>query len=242
VKISEPKLRQLIVDLIEEEIRKVDGGFKVYPKEPKKGDKVRKALSKKPMSYRKALRQLRAVERSKAMREALEYNRYTTDEIVGAIDRALAILNINNRALRTLMIRIARTESGGNPTGKGGITHHTADPFQLDPPSVEEVKTNENMKAWREFINSRKGPAPAKMGPIEKQNIREVEKNKVLSALFATLYVLWALGADGVRAAWDPEKSFNVPATLKDQAVFWKRRYNTMSGGGSISDFIEKNK
>lgn len=92
MKISEPKLRQLIIDLIKEEIRKVDGGFKVYPKEPKKGDKVRKALSKKPMSYRKALRQLRAVERSKAMREALEYNRYTTDEIVESIKRVYKLI------------------------------------------------------------------------------------------------------------------------------------------------------
>jgi hypothetical protein len=241
VKISEANLRQFITDLIKEEIRKVAGGYKVYPKEPKKGDRVRKALSKKPMSYRRALRQLRAVERSKALREALTYTQYTSDEIIGAVDRALAILNINNNALRTLMIRIARTESGGNPTGKGGITHHTSDPFQLDPPSVEEVKTNENMQKWREFINSRQGPAPAKMGPVEKQNLKEVEKNKVLSALFATLYVIWALGADGDRAAWDPEKSFKVPSSLKAQAEFWKRRYNTASGGGSVKDFMEKN-
>jgi len=72
VKISEANLRQFITDLIKEEIRKVAGGYKVYPKEPKKGDRVRKALSKKPMSYRRALRQLRAVERSKAMRETLQ--------------------------------------------------------------------------------------------------------------------------------------------------------------------------
>ena len=241
MKISEPKLRQFVVELIKEEIRKVDGGFKVYPKKPKKGDKVRKALSKKPMTYQKALNQLQAVEKSKSMRESLEYNSYTTEEIYSAIDRALAILNVKNKVLRTFMLRIARTESGGNPTGEGGITHHTSNPFQLDPPAVEEVKTNVNMKKWRDFVNGRKGPAPAKMGPIEKQELKEVEKNKVLSALFATLYVLWALGADGDRAAWDPEKSFGVPASLKDQAVFWKRRYNTESGDGSVKDFIEKN-
>jgi hypothetical protein len=241
VKISEPKLRQLVVELIKEEIRKVDGGFKVYPKKPKKGDKVRKALSKKPMTYQKALNQLQAVERSKALREALEYNKYTTEEIASAIDRALAILNIKNRALKTLMLRIARTESGGNPAGEGEITHHTLNPFQLDPPSVEEVKTNINMRKWRAFINDKKGPSPAKMGPIENQEYNDVTKNKVLSALFATLYVIWALGADGDRAAWDPEKSFIVPASLKDQAAFWKRRYNTESGAGSIKDFMEKN-
>ena len=241
MKISEANLRQLIAELVKEEIRKVRGGFKVYPKKPKKGDKVRKALSKKPLSYEKALSQLRAVERSKAMHEALEYNKYSTDEVIAAVDRALAILNIKNNALRTLMIRIARTESGGNPSGRGGITHHTADPFQLDRPSVEEVKTNKNMSKWREFINTRKGPAPAKMGPIEKQTHKEIESNKVLSALFATLYVIWALGADGDRAAWDPEQTFSVPSSLKAQAAFWKRRYNTASGGGSIQDFMEKN-
>ena len=241
MKISEPKLRQLVVEFIKEEIRKVDGGFKVYPKKPKKGDKVRKALSKKPMTYQKALNQLQAVEKSKSMRESLEYNRYTTEEISSAIDRALAILNLKNKELKTLMLRIARTESGGNPAGEGGITHHTSNPFQLDPPSVEEVKTNANMSKWRDFINGRKGPAPAKMGPIEKQALKEVTQNKVLNALFATLYVIWALGADGDRAAWDPEKSFNVPASLKDQAAFWKRRYNTASGAGSIKDFMAKN-
>jgi len=54
---------------LQEDIRKVDGGYKVYPKKPKKGEKRRKALSKKPMSYKRALAQLRAVERSKAMNE-----------------------------------------------------------------------------------------------------------------------------------------------------------------------------
>ena len=70
MKISEPKLRQLVVEFIKEEIRKVDGGFKVYPKKPKKGDKVRKALSKKPMTYQKALNQLQAVESPQSSSQA----------------------------------------------------------------------------------------------------------------------------------------------------------------------------
>lgn len=65
MKISKSQL----IHLIQEEIRKVDGGYKVYPKKPKKGEKRRKALSKKPMSYKKALSQLRAVEKSKSMEE-----------------------------------------------------------------------------------------------------------------------------------------------------------------------------
>ena len=68
MKVSETLLRELIRSIIDEEIRKVKGGYKVYPKKPQKGRKTRKALSKKPMSYKKALRQLRAVERSKSLK------------------------------------------------------------------------------------------------------------------------------------------------------------------------------
>jgi len=64
--LTEDQLRELI----REEIRKVKGGWKVYPKKPRKGQKRRKALSKKPLSYKRALAQLRAVERSKAMSES----------------------------------------------------------------------------------------------------------------------------------------------------------------------------
>jgi len=68
VKVPAALLRELIRNIIDEEIRKVKGGYKVYPKKPQKGRKTRKALSKKPMSYKKALKQLRAVERSKALK------------------------------------------------------------------------------------------------------------------------------------------------------------------------------
>jgi hypothetical protein len=68
VKVPAALLRELIRSIIDEEIRKVKGGYKVYPKKPQKGRKTRKALSKKPLSYKKALKQLRAVERSKALK------------------------------------------------------------------------------------------------------------------------------------------------------------------------------
>jgi hypothetical protein len=68
VKVSAALLRELIRSIIDEEIRKVKGGYKVYPKKPQKGRKTRKALSKKPLSYKRALKQLRAVERSKALK------------------------------------------------------------------------------------------------------------------------------------------------------------------------------
>ena len=68
MKVSAALLRELIRSIIDEEIRKVKGGYKVYPKKPQKGRKTRKALSKKPLSYKRALKQLRAVERSKALK------------------------------------------------------------------------------------------------------------------------------------------------------------------------------
>ena len=51
--------------IIREEIRKVPGGYKVYPKKPARGKKRRKALSKKPLSKKQAQKQLAAVELSK---------------------------------------------------------------------------------------------------------------------------------------------------------------------------------
>ena len=69
MKVPETLLRELISSIIDEEIRKVKGGYNVYPKKPQKGRKTRRALSKKPLSYSTALRQLRAVERSKSLKE-----------------------------------------------------------------------------------------------------------------------------------------------------------------------------
>lgn len=57
--------------LIQEVIRKVKGGYKVYPKKPRKGEKRRRALSKKPhKTYKAALKQLNAIEISKRMSES----------------------------------------------------------------------------------------------------------------------------------------------------------------------------
>lgn len=69
MKITKKNLRLLIQGVLSEEIRKVKGGWKVYPKKPKKGEKRKKAFSKKPLTYKKALAQLRAIERSKRMGE-----------------------------------------------------------------------------------------------------------------------------------------------------------------------------
>ena len=67
LRMTRRELREAILFILEEEIRKVKKGcWKVYPK--KKGKKRRKALSKKCKSKKAALKQLKAVEISKAKR------------------------------------------------------------------------------------------------------------------------------------------------------------------------------
>lgn len=240
MKVPATLLREIIASLVDEEIRKVKGGYKVYPKKPQKGRKTRRALSKKPMSYEKALRQLRAVERSKSLREDNGDSGYTieTSKVESAINRAFEILDFQNDNLKSFMMRIARTESGGNPKGLDNITHHTSNPFQLDPPAVEEIKTNPNMRKWRAFIDGKKGKKPANLSKdLEDQTYQEVKSSLALSALFATLYILWR------NRDWDPDErsSFSLPASLTGQANFWKAKYNTPAGDGTVEDFVRKN-
>lgn len=244
MKVSEALLKELIRNILDEEIRKVKGGYKVYPKKPRKGDKRRKALSKKPMSYKKALSQLRAVERSKALKES--YDTHSVDDIKLAVKRALQILDIQSSTLEKFMINIARTESGGNAEGLERITGHVSDPFQLDSSATEEVKTNINMRKWRGFINEKSGPNPLRSNSkIEDQSHSEIESNIYLGALFATLYVIWRIGASITKSVWNPENRSSIenhtPFDIETQAAFWKSEYNTDSGKGTEEDFKIKN-
>ena len=66
MKLTEEELRSVIREVI----RKVKGGWKVYPKKPRKGKQRRKAFSKKPHKTKAAAqKQLAAIEISKQMSE-----------------------------------------------------------------------------------------------------------------------------------------------------------------------------
>lgn len=188
---------------------------------------------------------LRTIIREMVLNEQ-SYDSLPHSAVIGAVDNALRVLNIQSPTLREFMIRIARTESGGNPKGLAGIVSHTADPFQLDRSATNEVKTNINMRFWRDFFDKRRGEGAVNMGPLADQGHGEIESNEKLGAIFATLYVIWRISAsisDGI--TYDPDSRSNieyfVPADLDTQARFWKSQYNTSSGAGKVCDFIEKN-
>ena len=141
------------------------------------------------------------------------------------------------------MLRIARTESGGSPEGlANSFTYHKSNPFQLDSPAVENVKTNINMGRWRSFVDDKKSPKSANLiQKIEEQNYEGVVGNKTLSALFATMYVLWfsKFYLPDNRGKYD--YASKIGSDVKSQARVWKDKYNTASGKGKESDFIDKN-
>lgn len=240
MKVSGPLLRELINNIIDEEIRKVKGGYKVYPKKPQKGRKTRKALSKKPMSYKKALRQLRAVERSKTLSEGegstAGYD-IPHEEVVSAIDRAMRMFRIQNNTLRNYLIEIAKTESGGNPKGLEVITHHKKNPFQLDPPSIKNSRENINLRHWRKFFSDRRKETTSSESVlgIKDYTDEKVRSNIKSGAIFALMHVLWML------KAYKPEGEVQVPQDINTRSSLWKKKYNTLAGKGSVKDYKFKN-
>ncbi len=244
MKVPAALLRELIRNMLDEEIRKVKGGYKVYPKKPRKGEKRRKALSKKPhKTYKAALSQLRAVERSKALREESGSDggyKIPHREVVFAIDRAMSMFDIKNSELRNYLIEIARTESGGNPKGLEGITHHTRNPFQLDggdKASIANSRTNIPLRHWRKFFSDKrkKDTGNPKALSIEDYTDEQVRGNIKSGAIFALMHVLWMTGS------YKPGGDINVPADLAGRAKLWKDKYNTGAGKGLEQHYINKN-
>ena len=185
---------------------------------------------------------------SKIIKETLileKYDTYSTGEVEKAIKRALSILDINSDNLETFMIRVARTESGGNSEGLNTITGHEVNPFQLDSINVTNVKENINLRFWRDFIDGKQGKNPANLsGDIKDQGYDSDvlgKDNLSLAAVFAILHVIWKL------KAYKPDSRSEIDFSLlgtdvEKQADWWKENYNTVSGKGKTSDFKQKNK
>ena len=90
---------------------------------------------------------------------------------------------------------ITKTESGYNIKGVDGkITHHSDDPFQLDPPSVNAVKTSGNLRMWRDHFNFMFNTDPKKdthgistsnaFGYQLKDNITEYSQEEIENNVF----------------------------------------------------------
>ena len=239
MKVPAALLREIIASLVDEEIRKVKGGYKVYPKKPQKGRKTRRALSKKPMSREKALRQLRAVERNKALSEGNSDGGYTipSEEVDKAIDRALKFFGLdNNQFLKSYLREIARAESGGDPTGGSSFTHHKVNPFQLTNSSINNSKTNINLKKWRSiFFENRKKLSGIEDGrKIEDYDNNQIKENIKSGAIFALLHVLH------MARSFSPDNIKELPS-IKERAQMWKRRYNSSLGAGAVDHYLRKN-
>ena len=142
------------------------------------------------------------------------------------------------------MIRVARTESGGNSEGLNTITGHEDNPFQLDKINVTNVKENINLRFWRAFIDNKEGKNPANLSVDMKDQGYDSDvlgkSNLSLAAVFAILHVIWKL------KAYKPDSRSEIDFSLLGtdvaaQAAWWKANYNTDSGKGETSDFEKKN-
>ena len=210
--------RRQLLEIIREEIRKVKGGYKVYPKKPKRGEKRRKALSKKPhRTYKAALRQLRAVERSKALAESLLQEAVEKSKLEDAIDNAITKLEMSDIPnLKDFMLEIANAESGHNPKGLSNITHYNDNPFQMTNIAIKATSVQgdgseqEDTKEYREAF-ARNASA---VNPWKDQDYAEIKKNLKMSTMAAAMYIMLQL--DGKA----------IGSTTEARAPQWESLYN----------------
>jgi hypothetical protein len=160
------------------------------------------------------------------IREVILFETVSYSRVETSTDRALKILEITDTNFRPFMLEIARTESGFNPTGEEGFTSHRDNPFQVTGFAIDQTKESPRLPDYRDRIFKN----GSLQNPWIEQSTTEIQSNTVLGALAAALYIL-----DFLRGA-------SVPGDLQSRAVLWKKKYNTESGAGKISHYIEKNK
>jgi len=239
VKVPAALLKEIIASLVDEEIRKVKGGYKVYPKKPQKGRKTRRALSKKPMSREKALRQLRAVERNKALNEdQLNYSSMVKhEEVLKMIDSAIGNDRINvdtgiRNDFRKLMKEIAIVETGYQD--EAGIIYHNNEMnggikgiFQISPIALKDLRRDEVVpKSKQNLVDN-----GAMRNPWKNQSDSEIFGNKKLQTIAACLYCLhlyYNLYNEGSLSSLD------------SRAKFWEQYYNTESDEDGTAEYYKQ--
>jgi len=228
VKVPAALLREIIASLVDEEIRKVKGGYKVYPKKPQKGRKTRRALSKKPMSREKALRQLRAVERNKALKEdRLTYSNMTKhEEVLSMIDHAIGDSRINvdssiRNDFKNLMKEIAIVETGyqdedGNIYHDNEMNGGIKGIFQLSLIALKDLRRDEVVPKSKQNLFNSEGFS----NPWRDQTDDEIFGNKKLQTIAACLYCLYR---------YYNQYGEGSLASIDSRAGFWEQQYNTES-------------
>ena len=150
----------------------------------------------------------------------------SSSSVESSIDRAIEILEISDVNFRPFMLEISRTESGFNPSGESGFTSHKDNPFQLTRPAIDQTKISRRLVSYRDRISKNANM----QNPWAEQSISEIQSNTTMGAIASALYIL-----DFLRGA-------SVPGDLQSRASLWKKKYNTESGDGEVSHYIEKNK
>ena len=165
-------------------------------------------------------------------------------ELRHAIEKALHILGMpRNEKLARFLLEIATVESGLSLKGKSQITHFPRyNSFQLDPSALKRTQRKSNWKivTLRDRIDNMFGQKQYWEG----KSLKEVRSNPLFGALCAAMYIVdKAQPRTGPRDPRGRTTDYkNIPPSLKDRARIWKRRYNTLSGDGTVKKYKDKNK
>ena len=236
--------RRQIQEIIREEIRKVKGGYKVYPKKPKRGKKRRKPLSKKPhRTYKAALRQLRAVERSKALAESLLQEAaegyFDNSDLNNKIDLVLSdqytnINSLNIAGFDKLIKEIAVVESADIVNGtikhRNEMDGSIKGVFQLSPIALEDLRREKVVPSTKAYWFS-KAKERGTQNPWELQPDADIYKYIMMQIVAACLYSLYLY----YEVAGKPSLS-----TVDGRANFWSAYYNSVEDAKGTSEYYKK--